>query len=391
MSIELKPLNEQRIIITGATSGIGLATAQSAAAAGARLVLAARNHAALSRIESDLRGRGGNVVVLPLDIADPDQAGVLVETAVDRFGGFDTWVNNAAAATFGTLAQTPIADQRRVFDVGYWGTVAGALAALAHLRGSGHAGAIINIGSVLSDRAMILQGAYSAMKHAVKGFTDALRTEIMRDALPIAVTLIKPSAMHTPYADHARNFLPRTARLPPPLYDPRLVARAVLFAAAHPRRELTVGGFGAAGAVGDLLFPGLLDRAMAAVGTATQQTDHQRPPGAADNLHAPRDDGAIDGSQARFVRRRSLWLEAQLHPVAALGTVALGATAVGLALSGRRRAGGAKAERRGNPAKADRLARDEDRTPHQPGVLSDERYRWCAGAAGHEAGAAPQS
>lgn len=337
MPIHLKPLREQRMIITGATSGIGLATAQAAAAAGARLVLTARNADALRRIDADLRRQGGNIVVLPLDAADPDYAEALAATAVERFGGFDTWVNNAAAAAFGTLAETPIADQRRVFEVGYWGTVTGALAALAHLRAAGHSGAIINVGSVLSERAMILQGAYSAMKHAVKGFTDALRTEIMRDRLPIAVTLIKPSAMHTPYADHARNHMPRTAQLPPPLYDPRLAARAILFAAVHPRRELTVGGFGAAGAVGDLLVPGLLDRAMAAVGTATQQTGGQRPPAAADNLYEPRADGHIDGSRSRFVRRHSLWLEAQMRPAAALGAVALGAGAISLAMSAARR------------------------------------------------------
>ena len=335
--IDLKPLHEQRIIITGATSGIGLATAQAAVAAGARVVLTARNAEALTRIDADLRGRGGNVVVLPLDTADPDYAETLSATAVDRFGGFDTWINNAAAATFGTLAQTPIADQRRVFEVGYWGTVNGAMAALAHLRAAGHSGAIINLGSVLSERAMILQGAYSAMKHAVKGFTDTLRTEIMRDGVPVSVTLIKPSAMHTPYADHARNYMPKTAQLPPPLYDPRLVARAILFAAAHPRRELTVGGFGAASAAGDLLFPGLMDRAMAALGTTTQQTEAARPLAAADNLHQPRGDGEIDGSQQRSVRRHSLWLSAQMYPAAALGVAALGAGAIGLAVAGLRR------------------------------------------------------
>jgi hypothetical protein len=159
----------------------------------------------------------------------------------------------------------------------------------------------------------------------------------MRDELPIAVTLIKPSAMHTPYADHARNYMPRNAQLPPPLYDPRLVARAILFAATHPRRELSVGGFGAAGAVGDQLFPGLMDRAMAAFGTTTQQTDKALPPAAADNLYAPRDDGDIDGSQKRFVRRSSLWLEAQMRPAAAMGAVALGAGAIGLAVAGLRR------------------------------------------------------
>lgn len=239
MTIRLKPIVQQHIVITGATSGIGLAIAEAASAAGARLMLAARNEQALKKIQERLEQAGGDVSILATDVADPDYADQLAAATLSRFGGFDTWVNDAAAATYGTLADTPVADQRRVFEVGYWGTVNGSLVALRHLRSKG--GAIINIGSVLSDRAMILQGPYSAMKHAVKGFTDALRTEIQLDRLPVSITLIKPSAMHTPYPDHARKRMGKPAKLPPLVYEPRLVARAVLFAAETPRRELTVG------------------------------------------------------------------------------------------------------------------------------------------------------
>ena len=210
------------------------------------------------------------------------------------------------------------------------------MAALAHLRGRG--GAIINIGSVLSDRAMILQGPYSAMKHAVKGFTDTLRTEVLRDELPVSVTLIKPSAMHTPYPDHARNRMDTPAKLPPVIYDPRLVARAVIFAAQTPRRELTVGGFGAGAAVGDLVAPGLLDRAMALFGTAAQQSQRPTPPGTADNLYEARRDGAIENDEPQYVRRQSLWLEAQMRPLAATAIIAALAavTATGVAAARRR-------------------------------------------------------
>ena len=336
MSVRLKPIAEQRIVITGATSGIGLAIAEAASAAGARVMLAARNEAELIAVQERLTAEGGDVGVLAIDVGDADYAERLAAATLTRFGGFDTWVNDAAAATYGTLAETPLADHRRVFDVGYWGTVNGAMAALAHLRGRG--GAIINIGSVLSDRAMILQGPYSAMKHAVNGFTDTLRTEVLRDELPVSVTLIKPSAMHTPYPDHARNRMDTPAKLPPVIYDPRLVARAVVFAAQTPRRELTVGGFGAGAAVGDLVAPGLLDRAMALFGTAAQQSQRPTPPGTADNLYEARRDGAIENDEPQYVRRQSLWLEAQMRPLAATAIIAALAavTATGVAAARRR-------------------------------------------------------
>ena len=336
MSVRLKPIAEQRIVITGATSGIGLAIAEAASAAGARVMLAARNEAELIAVQERLTAEGGDVGVLAIDVGDADYAERLAAATLTRFGGFDTWVNDAAAATYGTLAETPLADHRRVFDVGYWGTVNGAMAALAHLRGRG--GAIINIGSVLSDRAMILQGPYSAMKHAVKGFTDTLRTEVLRDELPVSVTLIKPSAMHTPYPDHARNRMDTPAKLPPVIYDPRLVARAVIFAAQTPRRELKVGGFGAGAVVGDLVAPGLLDRAMALFGTAAQQSQRPTPPGTADNLYEARRDGAIENDEPQYVRRQSLWLEAQMRPLAATAIIAALAavTATGVAAARRR-------------------------------------------------------
>lgn len=319
MPIRLKPLAAQRMVLTGATSGIGLAIAEAASAAGARLMLAARNEEELARIQERLTAGGGDVGILACDVADPNYAECLAAAAAARFGGFDTWINDAAAATYGTLAETPIDDQRRVFDVGFWGTVRGALTALAHLRIRG--GAIINIGSVLGDRAMIQQGPYSAMKHAVKGFTDALRTEVLEAALPVSVTLIKPSAMHTPYPDHARNRMETPAKLPPIVYDPRLVARAVLFAAATPRRELTVGGFGAGAAIGDLVAPRLLDLAMAAIGTRAQQSSVAPPADTTDNLYEPRRDGKIENAEPQYVRRQSLWLEAQLRPITATAVI----------------------------------------------------------------------
>jgi NAD(P)-dependent dehydrogenase (short-subunit alcohol dehydrogenase family) len=331
MSIaQLKPLRDQTIVVTGASSGIGLATAQRAALAGARVMLVARNPEALTAVQRRIDAGGGDVAIYVADVGEPDAAERIAAATIERFGGFDTWINNAAAATYGTILETPLADQRRVFDVGYWGLVNGSRTAAAHLAEKG--GAIINIGSVLSDRAMILQGPYSAMKHAVKGFTDTLRMELAEAERPISVTLIKPSAMHTPYPLHARNRMRRPAKLPPIIYDPRLVARAILFAASHQRREIVVGGFGLGAAWGNRLFPGLLDKAMVAVGRRVQQTDILPPQGSTDNLWEARADGAIESQQPQMVRRQSLWLEAQLRPGLAVAGVLGMAIAAGLAI-----------------------------------------------------------
>ena len=312
MRPRLKPLDRQTIVITGATSGNGLAAAEEAVARDAAVVLAARNSQALEEVAVRLRSQGGRVAVCMADVADPVQVELVARTAAEQFGGFDSWVNNAAAATYGTVEQVSLDDHRRIFDVNYFGLLHGSLAALRHYRQAGKAGAIVNLGSVLSDRAMILQGPYSASKAAVQAATDALRMEIEREGLPVSVTLIKPAAIHTPYPEHARNYMDEAPRLPPPLYDPRLVADAILFACAHPRRQLYVGGGGYAVSLAGRIAPRLTDLAMEAFGVETQQAPDD--PGVAarrDNLHQPRSEGTIDGAQDVNVRRTSFLLEAQ--------------------------------------------------------------------------------
>lgn len=331
MPVTLKPLGQQTIVITGASSGIGLATALKAAQRGARVVLAARNADALERIAAQITKRGGQALAVPTDVSDVDAVTRLRDAAIARFGGIDTWVNDAAAATYGKLADLTLADHRQVFDIGYFGTVHGSLAFAAHAR-DGMGGALINVGSILGERSILMQGPYSAMKHALHGFTEALRTELEADGAPISVTLIKPAAINTPYPEHARNVMERPATLPPVLYDPRLVARAILFAAHTPRRMLTVGGTGRLMVTLATLFPRATDRAMEAGGIAAQQTDIPPAPDRADNLYIARADGAIEGSRSARVRRTSLWLEAQMRPgiaVAAATATSLGAMTIG--------------------------------------------------------------
>jgi NAD(P)-dependent dehydrogenase (short-subunit alcohol dehydrogenase family) len=314
MRPRLKPLERQTIVITGGSSGNGLATAQAAVAAGAAVVIAARNAEALDAVAADLRAVGGRVATCAADVALPDDLERIAETAIREFGGFDSWVNNAASATYGRIEDVPLADHKRIFDVNYFGLVEGCRVAARHLRARG-GGAIVNVGSVLSDRAMILQGAYSATKHAVQAATDAMRMELERDGAPISVTLVKPGSVDTPYPEHARNYMDAPPRLPPPLYDPALVADAILFACAHPRRTLYVGGGGLAISVIGQLAPRLTDLAMELLGgPAQRQAGDAGDPARRDNLFAPRADGAVHGGQSHHVRRSSLLLEAQKHP-----------------------------------------------------------------------------
>ena len=326
MRPRLKPLSRQTVVITGGTSGNGLAAAEAAARRGAAVVLAARNEEALERIAGDLRSRGGRVATCAADVANEEDVERIAATAVERFGGFDSWVNDAAAATYGSVEEVTMEDHRRIFDVNYFGVLMGSRVAARHLRSRG-GGAIVNIGSVLSDRAMILQGPYSASKHAVQAATDALRMELEREGVPISVTLIKPGSIDTPYPEHARNYMAAPPRLPPPLYDPRLVADAILFACENPRRQIYVGGGGLLISLAGKFAPRLTDLAMERVGVSAQQKPGDPGErGARDNLYEPRSDGRIDGSQSVNVRRTSLLLQAQTQPL----TLPFHAAAAGL-------------------------------------------------------------
>lgn len=336
MAIRLKPLSEQTIVITGASSGIGLATAERAAAAGAKIVLAARNDEALKHAVDRIAHAGGHAVPVAVDVAEPGAATRIAHAAEERFGGFDTWVNNAAVSIYGKLTETSIEEHRRLFDVGYFGMVQGSLVAVERLRERG--GALVNVGSVLSERAIPLQGAYAAMKHAVRGFTDALRMELEMDGALISVTLIKPTGIDTPYPEHARNKLDRPARIPPPAYDARLVAKAICFAAEHPKRELTVGGQALMLSKLGNAMPRSMDKILERFfGESAQTIDTEPQPGTNDNLFEHRRDGRIDSNQDIYVRRRSLALEAQMHPLATAAIVGGAAAATAGAIIGSRR------------------------------------------------------
>src|SRR3954468_21110625 len=292
MAIKLKPLNEQVMVITGASSGIGLATAEAAAEAGAKLVLAARSGETLGDIVTRLGAAGAEVVHVTADVADVDAVQQIAQAAIARFGSIDTWVNNAGVSIYGRLDEVSEEDARRLFDVDFWGVVHGSLAALPYLRERG--GAIINLGSEVSDAVVPLQGYYSAAKHAVKGFTDALRVEVQEvDKRPVAITLIQPTAVDTPFPQHGKNYMDKEPKLPTPMIEPEKVAAAILEAAIDPTKERKVGAMAKLNAMVAKLSPTLAKK-MEALRGGGQQYD-EPPRDAEGTLDKPGEAGQVSG------------------------------------------------------------------------------------------------
>ena len=285
MGVKLKKLSDQVVVITGATSGIGLTTARMAAAQGAQLVLAARGEAALRELSDELRSSGTEAVAVVADVGLPDDVARISATALETFGRVDTWVNNAGISIFGRNEDVSLEDFHRLFDTNFWGVVHGSLEAVKLLKARG--GALINLGSEVSDRAVPLQGMYSASKHAVKGFTDSLRMELEHEDAPVSVTLIKPAAIDTMFAVHAKNYMEEEPSLPPPIYAPELVAKAILYAAEHPKRDVYVGGAAKMVATGGYASPKLLDAYMKRTMFKQQKSGVPTEPNRGDALHAP--------------------------------------------------------------------------------------------------------
>lgn len=316
MSLKLKPLSEQTIVITGSTSGHGLCTARIAAAAGARVMLAARDEDALREVRDEIRARGGTAEYVVTDVGIEADVQKLADETIARFGGFDSWVNNAGIGVYAEVLDLSLEDHRKVFETNYWGVVHGSMAAVRHLKNKAGGGAVINVGSINSDMAGPLLASYNASKHAVKGFTDSLRIEMMMNELPVSVTLIKPSAIGTPFTEHGRNMTGFQARLPRPIYAPELVANAILDAAQNRRRAITVGGGGKFQVLGAVLLPSLFDKI--AVNMAGTLVDRDQPAKNVEgNLYAPQgNDGRTEGRQkgrhfsAFTAARRHGWVTA---------------------------------------------------------------------------------
>lgn len=253
----MRPLSDQIVVVTGASSGIGRETALLLAERGARVVLAARNEEALKALSEEIRSAGGECAVAPTDTTTWQQVRDLAAQAVEAFGRIDTWVNAAAVSLYSSVEDAEIDELERVVEVDLLGYVYGMKAALPEVAASG--GTIINVSSVAGVRPLPLQAPYSASKAAVKAFADALRLELQHDGRGVAVTTILPASINTPFFTHARSKLGAMAAPFPPVYEPRTVAEAMAFAAEHPRREIFVGGVAKLLALQQRLSPALTD------------------------------------------------------------------------------------------------------------------------------------
>ncbi len=328
-----KPLSSQVIVVTGASSGIGLATALAAAERGARVMLASRNEKILADVAHDIQERGGEARYVVTDVSSRDDLETLAAETIRAYGGFDTWVNNAGLSIFGRIEDVSDADHRRLFEVNFWGIVYGSTVALRHLKTRG--GALVNLGSVASDMAFPIQGMYCASKHAIRGFTDALRMELEEEGAPVSVTLIKPASIDTPFPEHAKNYMDRQPKLPPPVYDPRDVADAILHAAEHGSRDIYVGGGGKLMSSLRKRLPLATDWMGAHLMSRMQETGVPAS-GQGGALYAAGRDGAVRGSSPHHVMR-SLYTRASLNPAMTGAVLAgLGVTAAILARRSRR-------------------------------------------------------
>ncbi len=328
MAKPLRELKEQVVVITGASSGIGREAALRFGAEGASVVLAARNGEALEEVAGQVRARGGAALVVVTDVALWEQVAHLASAAVARFGRIDTWVNNAGISEYATLEDLPVADMERIIQVNLLGTMYGVKAALPVMKRQG-VGTIINVGSGLGVRSIPLQGTYCTSKAGVKGFTEALRMELKHDYPDIHATLILPAAINTPFYDNARSRMGVRPRAMPPVYEAGAVAEAIVFAAAHPRRDIYVGSASKALAVLESIAPDITDRLMARTLYKMQQKWDEPGDNAPDNMDGPvPGPGKVAGSYGKQSRSVSLYTRAfGLHPSRArlLGVLALGA------------------------------------------------------------------
>jgi short-subunit dehydrogenase len=273
------------VVITGASSGIGRETALMFALRGARLVLAARSDDALKTLSDEVHRLGGRAEIAICDVAEFDQVHRVAELAAHRFGRIDVWINNAAVSTYGTAEQMEIEEIHRVLHVNLFGQIHGMKAALPHLRLS-H-GTLINVTSVLGKRAAPLQAAYSAAKHGIIGFSEALRVELRHGNVPVDVVDVRPSGINTPLFEHARSKIGVRPQPIPPVYEPRTVAEAVLAAADKPVREVVVGAAGRMLEIGQRLSPALVDWYSLGPGKMIESQYTDAAGDGQDNLFAP--------------------------------------------------------------------------------------------------------
>jgi NAD(P)-dependent dehydrogenase (short-subunit alcohol dehydrogenase family) len=329
--MQLKPINQQVVVIVGATSGIGRAAALRFGEQGARLLVSSRSQAELDSLVAEISARGGHAIAFVADASDFEQVQAIADTAANSFGRIDTWVHSAAVMMYAPFSETTPEEFKRMIEVNLLGQVYGAMAALPHLRREGR-GALIHLSSVEARRSLPYQSAYAASKHGMIGFIDSLRTELDEASLPINVTNIMPSGINTPLYEKALTRLGVQPQPVPPIYEPELVADAILFAAENPARDLVIGGAGKALALVERLYPRLADKIVELIAFQGQKTRIPKSEHEPNNLfshlsgydrvHGPYEDQARSNSAYTWLRTRPLtaWI---VTGVATLATVAL--------------------------------------------------------------------
>jgi short-subunit dehydrogenase len=329
-----KPIKNQTMVITGASSGIGLATALMAARQGAQVVISSRNAEDLRRIARRLNEEEGlKVYAVPADVTRFEDILHLRQQAEAKFGPIDTWINNAGISIYGPLLDIPEEEERQLFETNFWSIRHGCKVAVEALRENG--GTLINIGSEVSQRSIPLQGMYAASKHAMKAYTDALRIELKKQNVAIAVCLIRPAAINSLYADHAVNHLNQGApSLPDPCYHPDVAAKAILACAEKPRRDVYVGGPSRLYAILDIFLPALVDKLMVEkmFRQQTRGTTHFHSELNEGLTHPPASEGMVEGGHRTRVRKTSVYTAMSLYPWRALSISMMSLLLIGLAL-----------------------------------------------------------
>ena len=274
------------VVITGASAGVGRATVRAFARRGAHLGLLARGREGLAGAREEVETAGGRALVLPTDVSDPNQVEAAADAVERAMGPIDVWVNNAMVSVFAPAKRMTAEEVRQVTEVNYLGTVYGTLAALRRMLPRDH-GSIVQVGSALAYRGLPLQSAYSASKHAIQGFSESLRAELLHDGSKVHVTVVHLPAVNTPQFSWVKARITRRPRPVPPVYDPAVAAEAIVWAAHHRRRELLVGTPLVQAVAASKLLPGLVERFLAEKGYEMQQSDVPLEPNRRDNLWSP--------------------------------------------------------------------------------------------------------
>jgi len=339
-------MQSQTVVVTGASAGIGRATARLFGARGASVGLIARGQAGLDGAARDVEEAGGKALAVSADVADYAQVTAAAQQIEERFGPIDVWVNVAFTSVFAPFAEITAEEFQRVTEVSYLGFVYGTMAALSRMRPRGR-GTIVQVGSALGERSIPLQSAYCGAKHGINGFTSSLRCELLHERSGVRVTVVQMPAVNTPQFSWVRSRLPDHPQPVPPIYQPEVAARGVVHAADHPRRkQYWVGASTAATLLANRVVPALLDRYLARTGYGSQQTGHPADPGRPDNLMQPVDgvNGQDHGPRGVFDDRShgrspQAWLSrhAGLSSAALGGAAALGAAALVAGRRGQRR------------------------------------------------------